>query len=217
MKIGNFARLVAIGSTVAIGFAVSGPSTAAYEEGKHYFKLENPMPGKGEQVKVVEFFNFACPHCYNLEPHITQWSKKDKADYITFSYVPAFWNDLFKNTAKAFYVAEALDKLDTLKTPIFEAIHKKGVDFTSVANIKAVFVENGVDAKEFDKQFNSFFVSQRMSMANKLFAQYKLRSVPAIVVDGTWRTSVQDAGSTKALFEIIEELAEKAKSSRTSK
>lgn len=191
----------------------SGLSMAQFEEGKHYFKVENAKAGTGEKVEIVEFFNYACPHCYNLEQHIQAWVKK-KPDYIEYEQMPAFWNELFQNTAKAFYTAEALGISEKMHPILFEAIHAKRVNFGDPAAIKAVFVAEGVKAEEFEKQFSSFFVNQKINIANKRFQEYKLRSVPVFVVDGQWRTSLQDAGSHDDLFNVLEFLAKKAKDER---
>ena len=145
---------------------------------------------------------------------IQKWVKSSKPDFVNFEHMPAFWNDLFKNTAKAFYTAEALGASEKMHPVLFDAIHSKGVNFSNVDAIKSVFVNQGIHAAEFEKQFGSFFVNQKMNIANKLFAGYKLRSVPSFVIDGQWRTSLQDAGSEDALFKVINFLSEKAKSSR---
>jgi len=187
---------------------------AEFKEGQHYFKVENPQTETGKTISVVEFFNYACPHCNDLEPHITKWLDDSKPDYVKFEHMPAYWNDLFENTAKAFYTAEALDLQESMHTVLFDAIHKKRVNFADIKAIRSVFTAQGVDTKDFDKQFNSFYVNQKASAANKLFASYKLRSVPTIVVNSQWKTSVQDAGSTEDLLKVIDFLVEKAKQDR---
>lgn len=192
----------------------SGAGMAEFEEGKHYFKVENAKPGTGDTIKVIEFFNYACPHCNNLEPHLQNWLKTNKADYIDFEHMPAFWNVLFENSAKALYTAEALNVEETMHQALFDAIHQKRMNFNDVQVIEKVFVDQGVSAEDFQKQYNSFFVNQKINIANKLFANYKLRSVPSFVIDGQWRTSVQDAGSHDALFKIINYLAKKSKNNR---
>lgn len=202
---------------VALFLFILGCSTAGmaeFEEGKHYFNVENAQPGTGDMVQVTEFFNYACPHCNNLEPHIQNWLVHGKPEFVKFEHMPAFWNDLFKNTAKAFYTAEALGQGEKLHPLLFAAIHKKGVNFAKEAAIKSVFVSEGIAGDDFDKQFNSFFVNQKINMANKQFSGYKLRSVPVFVIDGQWRTSLQDAGSHETMFEVINYLSNKAKSER---
>ncbi|HBF10114.1 MAG: thiol:disulfide interchange protein DsbA/DsbL [Pseudomonadota bacterium] len=212
-----FQRLKKNFSLVSVFLVLLGCSSAGmaeFQEGKHYFKLDNATPGTGENVEVLEFFNYACPHCFNLEPYVQAW-EKEKPDYIKFEHAPAFWNPMYENTAKAFYTAQELGVMDKLHLAIFDAIHNKGANFNNQEAIKAVFVANGVKAEDFDKMYSSFYISQKATMTNKQFAKFKLRSVPTIVVDGQWRTSLQEAGSHETLFEIIEFLSKKAKESRS--
>jgi len=40
------------------------------------YKLINPpQPAAGKGVEVLEFFNYACPHCYEFEPNLKSWLK----------------------------------------------------------------------------------------------------------------------------------------------
>ena len=200
---------------IAFFFCLSSLSIGAEQfiEGTHYHKLKDAKPGSGTKVDVIEFFNYACPHCNNLEPFVEKW-KKEKSEAISFQHIPAYWNPLFENTAKAFYTAEALAVSDKMHTKLFDAIHGKRLDFNNVNVIKSVFTEAGVDGTDFDKQFKSFFVQQKLSMGNKLFTGYRLKSVPVFVIDGQWRTSLQDAGSPENMFAIIDMLSKKVLSSR---
>lgn len=204
-------------SFLSVFLLILGCSTAGmaeFKEGTHYSKVEDANPGTGDKVQVIEFFNYACPHCNNLEPMILKWTTSSKPEFIEFEHMPAFWNPLFENAAKAFYTAQALGESEKMHPVLFSAIHDKGVNFSNVDAIQSVFVNQGIDAEKFKKSFESFYVNQKMNTANKLFAQYKLRSVPSFVIDGQWRTSLQEAGSHEALFEVIQYLSEKAKNSR---
>lgn len=207
-------HLLTIVTLFLVLLGCSGSGMAEFKEGQHYFKVNNPSPGEGEKVEVLEFFNYGCPHCNNLEPHVKEWNENNKPDYVTFEHVPSFWNPLFEKTAQAFYTAEALGVIDTMHQQLFDALHVKRVDFNDVNNIRSVFVQNGVEGADFDKQFKSFFVNQKMSIAAKKFSNYGLKSVPVFVVDGQWRTSVQDAGTPEALFQVVNYLTEKAKANR---
>ena len=189
-------------------------SAMDFKENTHYFKVENAKPGSGQKVEVVEFFNYACPHCMNIEPHIQNWLKTADQDTIDFVHIPAYWNKLFQNTAQAFYTAKALGVSETIHKPLFEAIHQKNLNFSDVSVIEEVFVEQGVKPEDFQKQYNSFFVNQQLAMGNKRFIDYKLKSVPSFVIDGQWRTSLQEAGSHENLFLLIEHLVEKSLKSR---
>ena len=72
--------------------------------------------------------------------------------------------------------------------------------------VDAVFARFGVSADEFNPAWNSFPVNQKMRLAGDLARRYGVKSVPAFVVAGKYRTSVADAGSLDDLFALFEEL-----------
>jgi len=185
-------------------------AAADFKEGVDYKKVENAKPGKGDSVEIIEFFNYACPHCKNLDPFIEEWRKSDKPESVSFKQVPVFWNSLYENTAKAYHTAEYLKISEKMHPIIFEAIHEKNVNFEDEAAIKNLFVENGVDGKEFDKKYNSFYVKQNLALGSKQFQNYKLKSVPVFVVDGQWEVSLQTAQTHQRLFKILNYLAERS-------
>jgi hypothetical protein len=158
----------------------SSPSagTVVPELDVHYKKVDSStkVVGPKEKVQVQEFFSYACPHCAQLEPGIKKW-KATLPGYVNFEPMPASWNETYALLAQAFYTATLMGQEDKLRQPIFNAIHVQKLQLTSPAAIKAFFVQNGVDPKEFDRNFESFAVRQKMKMASNAFRDYKLRSV----------------------------------------
>src|SRR5580658_381679 len=101
--------------------------TGSWVAGKNYAVLSPAQPtdvptGK---VEVIEFFWYACPHCYALDPTVEGW-RKNKAAYIEFRRVPVTWNDEHRAHARLFYTLQALGKLDGLHSKVFDEIHNDG-------------------------------------------------------------------------------------------
>jgi thiol:disulfide interchange protein DsbA len=74
-------------------------------------------------------------------------------------------------------------------------------------------VEQGVDRQEFVDTFNSFGVYVKVQNARKLGQRYQLDGVPAIGINGKYKTSGSLAGSYSKMFEIVSKLV--AKESKT--
>jgi hypothetical protein len=55
-------------------------------------------------------------------------------------------------------------------------------------------VKNGVDKAKYLEAFNSFGVQTKLKRAQQVATQYKLDSVPALVIDGHYTTSPAVAG-----------------------
>jgi len=54
-------------------------ANAEFRLGKDYGTISRPLPVKQDGVvEVLEIFWYGCGHCYNLEPVISNWSKKNK-------------------------------------------------------------------------------------------------------------------------------------------
>lgn len=185
----------------------SAQPESQYKNGIHYKELAGVVQKTEDgKVPVVEFFSYACPHCFHLEPDLNQW-KAHKPDYIEFNKMPAYWNPTFELMAQAYYTASILKVEDKLTPALFSAIHEQRRNLNNEADIRAIFVDKGVPAEDFDKMFNSFAVRQKMKMASNLFKKYELSSVPSIIVAGKYVTSATMAGGQKELTEVINYLA----------
>ena len=44
--------------------------------GKEYGLVAQPQPTDMKKIEVIEIFSYACPHCFDFDPIIHQWSKK---------------------------------------------------------------------------------------------------------------------------------------------
>ena len=72
------------------------------EEGFDYriLPVAQPVDAKGK-VEVIEFFWYGCPHCYDFEPELSAWVKRQPKD-VVFKRVPvAFRDDLLPQIGRA--------------------------------------------------------------------------------------------------------------------
>ena len=184
-----------------------------YKEGQHYFRLvpTQPTVGTADKIEVAEAFMYSCPHCFTLEPYINRWAaNKDPA--VRFVRTPATWNQAAALHAQIYYTQDILGRNDILKDAatfhqtVFTEFHQRGNRLTSVSSIEKLFARFGVSAEDFNKTWNSFEVNSRMRQGADLVRRYGVSSVPAIVVNGKYRTSAADAGGYDELLELIDEL-----------
>jgi thiol:disulfide interchange protein DsbA len=77
---------------------------------------------------------------------------------------------------------------------------------SSEAAIQKIFARFGVGEEDFQKTWNSFEVNQKLRVAADLARRYSISSVPAIVINGKYRTSATETGSYPRLIEAIDEL-----------
>jgi thiol:disulfide interchange protein DsbA len=170
--------------------AQSLPAQTAFEEEVHYFSIIPEQPGaEGNRVQVLEFFWYACPHCFKLEPHINAWLDR-KPDNVEFVRIPA----MFKRAdvvlhAKTFYALTLMGVEDELNGAIFDEIHTRGNKLATAAAMDAFLADRGVDMDAYHKAMKSFAVQTQARRAEVLASRFDIRGVPAFVVDGKYRTS----------------------------
>ena len=190
---------------------VPAGTTAGFTAGVHYLKMSNTLV-PAEKVKVVEFFSYGCPHCFELEKYIEPWVEKNKSN-VDFQRVPSSWSPALEILSQAYFTVQILKREDTLHTGLFNAIHRERLNLQSLDAMRSFFVREGVSAEVFDKTFDSFAVKQKVFQSKSAFEKYGLNSVPSIVVADHFVTDVGKAGGHQKLLELLSHLVDLSKNS----
>ena len=195
--------------TVFLLLACSNIIWADYDEGMDYevLKRAQPAPTDGK-VEVIEFFSYACPHCYSFEPYIEKW-KETKSDNIEFVQVPAVFNKNWEAYASLYYAAEVLGVEEKMHPIIFESMHGEGKKARSLDDLKVIFKANGISNEKLDQALNSFTVAAKTQRAKSMTKAYGIASVPNIVVQGKYMTNGTLAQGHQNVFKVVDFLAEK--------
>lgn len=187
-----------------------------YVEGGHYELLSEFQPVQtGDKIEVVEMFWYRCPHCYRLEPFLVQWLQ-NKPENVEYVPIPAMLNPSWEFQARAFYTFEALGLTEQLHGKFFDAIHKERRPFNTVEQLAEWAASHGADPDAITSTMDSFAVNNKLSFASVMSRKYGITGVPAIIVDGKYRTNVSMAGSHEELFNLINYLVKKAAEERQS-
>jgi len=167
-------------------------STSAFgqgglQAGRDYRPIDPPQPVSGNQVEVLEFFSYACPHCDEFEPLLNSWlSSKPKG--VAFSYVPAVFNQRMMPQAKLFYTLEETNTLSRLHDKVYDAIHRQGKKLSDREQILEWAATQKVDMKKFESVFDSFSVANKAQRAYQLTRAYRIPGTPYLVVNGKYLT-----------------------------
>ena len=201
-------------ATFAVMVALCGSAWAqTFEAGRHYEVLPVPVETAGEgAVEVVEVFSYACVHCYSFDPLIDAWQRRQPA-HVRFERVPATFNPIWEQLARAYFAAEALGVTEALHMPLFEAIHVHRVDIRDDALLARIFRRYGdVEPDAFEAAFKSFGVDTHVRQAGALSRAYRITSVPTLVVAGKYRIEADMAGSPERMLAVADFLVEKEQS-----
>ncbi|MGA2776456.1 MAG: thiol:disulfide interchange protein DsbA/DsbL [Steroidobacteraceae bacterium] len=205
--------LTAVASTAA---AATLAAPTPWQAGVNYTLLvpAQPTAVPSGQVEVLEFFWYACPHCYALDPLVEAW-KKTKPAYISFSRVPVMWNQGHRSLARLYYTLESMGKLNELHLAVFKEIHDKndplvdsGNDEAKTEKIQTAFVQTqGISADAFKAAYHSFAVETDLQRADQLVQRYSITGVPTFVVNGKYIADVGTAQGEERLISLVSDLA----------
>jgi protein dithiol oxidoreductase (disulfide-forming) len=152
------------------------------------YKLLNPAQSTtGKGVEVLEFFNYACSHCYEFEPLLKSWLK-NKPKEAEFRYVPAVFNEKMLPLAKLHYALDEMGLLDKLHEKIYFAIHQHGQNLMERAVMVKWLAEQAVDVKKFESVFDSFGVDSKAKRAAQMTRNYRIPGTPYLIVGGRYLT-----------------------------
>jgi thiol:disulfide interchange protein DsbA len=216
--------LAAVASTVAAATTSSSAIAASgekWQEGVNYTRIvpAQPTNAPAGQVEVLEFFWYACPHCYALEPTVAAWLKSKPA-YITFTRVPVEWNEGHRSLARLFYALEAMGKLNEVHAEIFKEIQVNGNPLigpdpnnaAAAERVQLSFIRKlGLSEADFTKAYHDMGVETAMQRADQLTQRFRITGVPAFAINGKYVTDVGQADPTNRdpnrLIALIGDLA----------
>src|SRR6476620_1450996 len=86
-------RRIASAIVLAAALTLSSVSHAALQAGRDYEALQAPQPTQvpAGKTEIIEFFSFACPHCYEAHRKVLEWAHKLPSN-VTFRQVPIAFN-----------------------------------------------------------------------------------------------------------------------------
>jgi protein dithiol oxidoreductase (disulfide-forming) len=205
----HFSALAAASLGLGLGrtAAAQGATPVA---GQDYTQVASPAPVTAPPgtVDVVEFFSYACPHCFQFEPTLEAWLKRKPAG-VHFHRYPVRFLQNYTNFQPMYFALETMGLVDALQQKVFNAVHLEHQRLDKPEEIAAFMTKNGVDATRFMSIFNSFSTRAKVQQANQLMDAYGVNGVPTIVVGGTYQTSPTLAKGEEHTTAVVEYLVAK--------
>lgn len=192
-----FKRLFGLLAVLTLSF------TAILAHADDYTVLKKPgRIDKPGLIEVREFFWYGCPHCYSLEPHITDWLKTKPAD-VNFVRTPAALNPIWETNARGYYTAEILGFAEKTHQPLFQAIQVGRQRLFDQSSLTKFYAGFGIKPETFASTYNSFAVSGKVAQSKSLAQYYGLDGVPAIIVNGKYLVKGDGAKVVQTLNALI--------------
>ena len=180
---------------------------AKFNEGEHYKVLDLKASKK---PMVTEFFSFYCPHCNSFEPIIQQLKQQLPKDAtLQKNHVSFMGGKMGLPMSKAYATMIALKVEDKMVPVMFNRIHNMRKPPRDEAELRQIFIDEGIDAKKFDAAYNGFAVDSMVRRFDKAFKDSGLSGVPAVIVNNRYLVEAQGINGLDEYFELINFLLKK--------
>ena len=193
--------------TAIVFSAVIAPSKGFAEirplvEGQDY---EVVSPKGTKEKQVIEFFSYACAHCYTMESFVDRF-KKNNSDIKIVPVPTDLGHPQWQVYVKAYYLGELLKVLDKSHSKVFYMINVENKHLTSDAELKTFFVGLGVEPARFDKALKSFALSSKIRKAKQLAKTYRISGTPTFIANQQYKLDNRSLKTTdmieKALLDL---------------
>ena len=180
---------------------------ADFSEGKHYEVVAQTTTA---EPQVLEFFSFYCGHCFSFEPLMKTLKEKLPADIeIKKNHVNFIGKEMGPKLTQAYAAAEILKVEDKVANLIFEQLHKQKKGVNGDQGVLDIFKKAGVSNADAQAALASFPVSGIASQMSRNTAKFKIRGVPALIVNGKYKVITNSVANNDEFIELITFLAKK--------
>ncbi|WP_049631487.1 thiol:disulfide interchange protein DsbA/DsbL [Cellvibrio sp. pealriver] len=194
--------------------ACAQEASSEYLEGKHFVLLEQPVrTADPSKIEVAEVFAYSCPHCFDFEPMLHAWEKKQSSD-VYLAQTHAMWNPQMEPLVRGYYTSVALKIKDKTHMDVFKALHLEHKQIVSAEQWADFFASYGVDKAKALSTYNSFGVTSQIKQAEARARSYKVTGTPEMVVDGKYRVSSRLAGGHAEMLKVVDFLVAKVRAER---
>lgn len=175
---------------VALGSLTVNAQPRDSVEGIHYVALPALVPTETNEdvIEVREIFWYGCPECFSLEPITTDYRNGVRGD-VKMLRMPAIWNDIMALHARIYFTAIAVGAEDRIHQAAFSAIHEQNNPLRTPAQIKALFLTNGIDATAFDTAWGSDEIANQVQQAQLRTGDYAIDKLPSMIVNGRFKVT----------------------------
>lgn len=206
----------------ALAFSASA-TPADPKEGAEYKTLAKPQPvDTGKKVEIIEFFDYACPHCAAFDETLNSWVKK-QGDNIVFKRIHIGRQGTDLPQAKMFYTLQTMGVLTPeLHSKAFKEIHVNRNRLNRDEQVFEFIAKQGIDKQKFIDTYRGFGVAGHVRKALAQMDAYQVEFWPLLIVDGKYQTAPSMANpnaSTEAqlnedVTRVLDALVVKAKAEK---
>jgi len=132
-------------------------------------------------IKMLEFFNYSCGHCYRF----LETSKKLRAkfkDKLHHKKYPIYWGNQTAYPAMAFYIADSIGIEEEFTQELFDTSFKLSIDVFQPKVIRFLAKEFKIE-KEMKEGMQSDVIKAKTDESLALAKKYKANETPTIIIN----------------------------------
>ena len=138
-------------------------------------------------IKMLEFFNYSCGHCYKF----LETSKKLRAkfkDKLHHKKYPIYWGNQTPYPAKAFYIADELGLEEEFTQELFDTNFKLNINIFQPKVIRFLAKEYKIE-KEMTAGMQSTAISAKTNESLALAKKFKANETPTIIINNVLKVA----------------------------
>ena len=171
-------------AAILLAFIFLFPGTVAADEkirGKYEVIGDITKLKGAKTIKMLEFFNYSCGHCYRF----LETSKKLRAkfkDKLHHKKYPIYWGNQTAYPAMAFYIADSVGMEEEFTQELFDTSFKLAIDVFQPKVIRFLAKEFKIE-KEMKEGMLSDAIKAKTDESLALAKKYKANETPTIIIN----------------------------------
>lgn len=171
-------------AAILLAFIFLFPGTVAADKkirGKYEVIGDIKKLKGAKTIKMLEFFNYSCGHCYRF----LETSKKLRAkfkDKLHHKKYPIYWGNQTAYPAMAFYIADGLGMEEEFTQELFDTSFKLSIDIFQPKVIRFLAKEFKIE-KEMKEGMQSHAIKAKTDESLALAKKYKANETPTIIIN----------------------------------
>ena len=180
-----------------------------YQEGLHYFLIDQAPVTSGDKIELVEAFSYLCTHCNTFEPYINGWIKR-KPENVEFRRIPVvFGRGSWELYARGYVTANLMNVPEEAHIAMMDRLWKEKKMMRSMDEIADFYSQYGLDKDKFLSTSRSFAVDSKIRKDQLEVKSFGITGTPALVLNGKYRISGNAAvANYDVLLDVVDYLIE---------
>lgn len=208
---------IAIAGVLSALIMTAPAAIAQYVEGQHYVRLDQPVrTNDPSRIEVAEVFAYSSPHCFQFEPILKSWQKRQPRD-VYLIQVHTTLGPQTDALTRGYYTSTALKVQDRTHMAVFNALHVQRKNLSSSADWAEFLAAYGVDKGKALNTYDSFGVTSQVKNAEARVRGYKIAATPEMVVDGRYRVSSRATGGHEEMLRVVDFLVARVRNERAAR